>query len=627
MFMKRGGIFLAMTIIIALVVAACGGGEATPTPRPQPTLAPTATPAPTATLEAAATQAPGAPTPTARPLATATPTPVLPTATPAVDEPKYGGTLSSGSIGTAVATGHFRLLVNDPQDNVSWFGVHSAYNTLLTLDTYQESKILVGGLAESWDVSSDGTKFTLHLRKDVKWHDGMPFTSKDVIYSYGLYSGDAPWPQREPQVAWYTENLVSKTAPDDFTVVLETRNPSASFVTRMTYYQLLMQPSHMTLEELITNPVGTGPYMFDTFQRDISSEWVRNPNYWDKDSAGRQLPYLDKMTWFQFADNSIMESAFRTAQIQWLGPFEASITASARERFIKNIPGLWINKQAAGNFGFLFANVAPWNIPEVREAISLFIDRKQVGDVGWKGFGSFYPAYMLPQDTGGKWGLPPEEIMSRPGYRYLDADGNLIDSLEKLEAKRDEMVKDPADIARARELLREVGLEDIGKVAMRTQQSAITTGGPVAVSQLIELFGKGPIMEPQKSFPQYYGDLFQGKFELAFMPYNGFGADEPYVTTDFLRSTSGSNYPILARKWDPNLEIDRLLILQEQTLDFVKRKEIIWDLQRAMLDHPSVIIVFANDSHSAARPEVKNPPPATSSFANYFQMERLWLDQ
>ncbi len=626
MFMKRGGIFLAMTIIIALVVAACGGGDPTPTPRPQPTLAPTATPAPTATLEAAATQAPGAPAPTARPLATATPTPVLPTATPEAGEPKYGGNLSSGSIGTPVATGHFRLLVNDPQDNISWFGNHSAYNNLVILDTYQESKILVGQLAESWDVSSDGKTFTLHLRQGVKWHDGMPFTSKDVVYSYGLYSGDAPWPQRESQVAWYTENLVSATAPDDFTVVLETRNPSASFVTRMTYYQFLMQPSHMELEELITNPVGTGPYIFDTFQRDISSEWVRNPNYWDKDAAGRQLPYLDKMTWFQFAENTIMEAAFRTAKIQYLGPFQASITANARERFIRNIPGVWLVLQAAGNFGFLFANVPPWNIPEVREAISLFIDRKQVGDVGWKTFGSFYPAYMLPQDTGGKWGLPPEEIMARPGYRYVDTDGNLIDSLEKLEANRDTMVKDPADIARARALLQEIGLEDIGKANVRTQESAITTGAPIAVSQLIELFGKGPILVPMKSFPQYYGDLFQGKFEIAFLPYNGFGADEPYVTTELLRSTSGSYYPILARKWDADVEIDRLLDLQEQTLDFVKRQEIVWDLQRAMLDHPSQIIVFANDSHSAARPEVKNPPPSTSSFANYFQMERVWLD-
>jgi peptide/nickel transport system substrate-binding protein/oligopeptide transport system substrate-binding protein len=72
------------------------------------------------------------------------------------------------------------------------------------------------------------------------------------------------------------------------------------------------------LNSLVENPVTTGPFKVKSFERDIVTELERNPDYWDKDEAGRQLPYLDGIRWFQFFDRTLAGSALRTGRVKYM---------------------------------------------------------------------------------------------------------------------------------------------------------------------------------------------------------------------------------------------------------------------------------------------------------------------
>ncbi len=113
---------------------------------------------------------------------------------PAANEdtgPAYGDIIVDGSIGDAS-----NLIPLLATDSTSHEIADMVYNGLVK---YDKNIQLVGDLAESWDVSKDGLVITFHLRKNVRWHDGKPFTADDVLYTYKVtvdpktptaYSGD-----------------------------------------------------------------------------------------------------------------------------------------------------------------------------------------------------------------------------------------------------------------------------------------------------------------------------------------------------------------------------------------------------------------------------------------------------
>ncbi len=628
MLMKRGGIFLALTIIIALVVAACGGGDATPAPQVQPTRAPTATPAPTATLEPAATQVPGAAAPTARPRPTATPSPVPPTPTPGANVPKYGGILQVGSWTTTESTGKMgpvprgQASSNRAQRNV--------YNNLVIFDPYQNNEVLVGILMESWSFNDDATQFTINLTKGVEWHDGVPFTAADVQHTMRLHNGQNSvdgFTQLGTSPYWTTV-LKEINIVDANTVTFELANPSASLVPRMTDASgtaaITMWPAHVALENLASNPTGTGPFTVKEFKIDSFTELQRNDNFFRKDPEGRALPYLDGIRYNQFADEAFLLAALRTGNIQYLDNYHGPSVTPRLESLTRSVPGIVFDDYAQTIYGGALKNEPPWNLPGVAEAIDLFTDRKELLDVEG-GFGSFYPSGVLPVELNGIWGLPPEEIMARPGYRYLDTDGNLIDSLEKLEANRDTMVKDPADIARARELLAAAGIEQGAIAPLLLMMNVVgVRSGPTWANQMSKLFGATWSTRSPVTATEYVIDLLFGRFEIGFHNVGGFGVDEPFSTYEVFGGLLSGLKP--ADGWDVPQDVVRLFNEQDLELDVVKRRQIIYELQRVSMDTRIRIMSIAPLGHGANRPEVKNRPHGTASTQNIFTYDRVWLE-
>ena len=148
---------------------------------------------------------------------------------------------------------------------------------------------IVPGLAESWDVSDDDLVYTFHLRQGVTWHDGEPFTSKDVKFTF-----DAAMAEDSQSRAKSTlqTNVKDVAAPDDSTVVLTLEQPYSPLLATLAD-QLFMVPAHILEgnvydEDFSKFPVGTGPYTIKAHEIDyVSLEY--NPDYWG------DLPYTARI--------------------------------------------------------------------------------------------------------------------------------------------------------------------------------------------------------------------------------------------------------------------------------------------------------------------------------------------
>ena len=171
-------------------------------------------------------------------------------------------------------------------------------------------------LAESWERSEDGQTWKFHLRKDVRWHDGTPFTAHDVDFTFNrlIYNDDIHASSRslfnfrymDGKTNAWTEAQMTVTALDDYTVECVLPVSFAPFLRSM---GTAIFPKHIlekhvddgTFEStwgLDTDPaeiIGTGPFTIESYAPADRLVLRRNPNYWLKDEAGNSLPYLDEV--------------------------------------------------------------------------------------------------------------------------------------------------------------------------------------------------------------------------------------------------------------------------------------------------------------------------------------------
>ena len=385
--MKRRWLGLSGVLVtFGLIVAACGGGEATPVPRTQPTTGPSATPAPTATLEPAAAP-PTSPPPPARPRATPAPPPSTPTVTAPAPHPPHPSPPTIGAWTTRAASGSWRVGINPPGSPTATNPSQPLYNNLIIFDPYQGNKVITGELLSSWEFSDDGATLTMKIVPGVKFHDGTPFTSGDVVYTLNLHAFP-PEGMQTANSSWLAPKIKSLTAPDDQTVVLELPEVSASVLARLTDYTLVVLPEHIGLEAVEFDPIGTGPMKLDSFKREVSSEWVRNDDYFLKDPLGRQLPFLDGLKWFQFSDRALTQAAFRTGGIKYLDVHQTPVMTGSRDAISRSVPGVIFDDKVSGFYGPVFRTVEPSNTPPAPSPVDRRLDRKAFVAGGHEAWGA-----------------------------------------------------------------------------------------------------------------------------------------------------------------------------------------------------------------------------------------------
>ena len=216
----------------------------------------------------------------------------------------YGDIIVRGDIGDAS-----NLIPILASDSASHSIAGLIYNGLVK---YDKDMNIVGDLAESWDISDDGLVITFHLRKGVKWHDGKPFTAKDVLYTYQI-TVDPKTP-----TAYAGDFLKVKKAEvlDDYTFRVTYDKPFAPSLISWSSAVLprhLLEGQDITKSSLARHPVGTGPYLFKEWLAGQKIVLVSNADYFE----GR--PYVDGHVTRIIPDMATMFLELRARNIDMMG--------------------------------------------------------------------------------------------------------------------------------------------------------------------------------------------------------------------------------------------------------------------------------------------------------------------
>lgn len=308
-------------------------------------------------------------------------------------------------------------------------------------------------LADSWDVTDDGTTWTFHLRTDVHWSDGEPFTSADVLFTLDAVMDPRVTNSLKP-ILTIDGEPVRATAPDAHTVVFHLPTPYAPF-DRAAGFSIL--PKHKLQAVLdagefesawgVDTPprevVGTGPFLFTEYVPGQRFVLARNPKYWKRDAEGNRLPYLDRIVYEIVQNTDVVLLKFQQGETDTYGVRGKDYPLLKPKEGPKTFKLYRLGPQLGSSFVFFNLNgrrdpdtgdpyVEPYKLAwfsdvRFRRAVAHAIDKQGIIDIVLNGLG-----------------YPQSGPMNRSAGFFYNPN----------------VKKYPYDLDRSRELLADMGIED-----------------------------------------------------------------------------------------------------------------------------------------------------------------------
>ena len=247
---------------------------------------------------------------------------------------------------------------NATGDEVFLILAPNLYNPLVALDTDGR---LLPDLARSWEVSDDGRTYTFHLREGVVWHDGEPFRSDDVRFTYERL-------KTHPSLAEEGFRRIERIeTPDDLTVVVRLNGPWAPFLPTLAWNGAYILPRHVRPGG---EPVGTGPFRFGGWEKGRRVVLVANRRF------HRPGPFLDRVVYLPATDSA------RAADAIVLGEADITITRVPFDRLLllQSTPGVRVVTSPSSSRFYCAFNLTrpPLGDRRVREAINRALDRGEI---------------------------------------------------------------------------------------------------------------------------------------------------------------------------------------------------------------------------------------------------------
>ncbi|MCU1504796.1 MAG: putative Extracellular solute-binding protein [Ilumatobacteraceae bacterium] len=233
------------------------------------------------------------------------------------------------------------------------------------VDPAQNAQGYALDLATAITPNAGFTEFTVKLQSGVKWSDGTPFVAGDVKSLFDTYVlAD------KSAVKGNLPAISSVTAPDDSTVVFTLAAADAPFPQLLTIVPIWKPTAGLTQTSL---PVGTGPFMFASWQPNVATKLVRNPNYAKKDAAGNQLPYLDGIDVTAVTSGDTRVNAIQSNQDDLAMSTDPLVTADLGK--VSTVNQLSLN---AGGGIFFNTKKAPTDDVRIRQALSYATNKKDI---------------------------------------------------------------------------------------------------------------------------------------------------------------------------------------------------------------------------------------------------------
>jgi peptide/nickel transport system substrate-binding protein len=332
--------------------------------------------------------------------------------------PAYGDTFIEASIGEPS-----NLLPVLASDSASADISGLVYDGLVR---YDKNLRIEGELAESWEISDDNLTITFHLREGVKWHDGAPFTSADVLFTYRLYVD----PKTPTAYAEAYRQVAKAEAPDPYTFRVTYTMPYAPALGSWGVSILprhLLEGVEVTKSPLSRQPVGTGPYRFVEWKSGEKLVLEVNPDYFEGP------PYVKRVVYRIIPDLSTQFLELQSGGLDFMGltPIQYQTqtdTPAFRRQFNKY-------SYLAFSYTYLGYNLRRpiFQDRRVRQALSYAIDKQELIDgvllgLGQAATGPFKPDTWVYNPDVPRYPFDPERaraLLAEAGWRDSDGDGIL----------------------------------------------------------------------------------------------------------------------------------------------------------------------------------------------------------
>lgn len=278
-----------------------------------------------------------------------------------VDVNGSGGT--DGAVLTAAIAGEPDQL--DPHKTTAYFSFQVLENVFDTLVEPDENLEMKPALAESWETSDDNLTWTFKLREGVQWHDGSPFTSEDVVYSYRRIIDE------ELGNAYRLTAIETIEAPDPNTVVIRVSRPAANLLASLGGYKGMAIVNRANVEsgDITRQPIGTGPFKVQNYAAGDSIALEANPDFWGG------APDLGGVTFRFISEGNTAQTALTNGEIHWTDSFEPQ-----QLQPLEANDSVTVGNVPSSDYWYITMNQAkePWSKVEARRAIAYAIDRAAI---------------------------------------------------------------------------------------------------------------------------------------------------------------------------------------------------------------------------------------------------------
>lgn len=319
--------------------------------------------------------------------------------------------------------------------SVIW-ATHQLYNTLVETD---EQLHIIPSLAKSWDISVDRLSIVFHLRNDVFFHDhevfpngkGRKMIAADVVYSFKrLMDKNTASPG-----AWIFNNRVDAekglVAVDDTTFQINLLRPFVQILGVLSNVYCSIVPKEVVEKygtDFRRNPCGTGPFQYKAWEEGQALILVKNKNYFETDSTGSHLPYLDGIK-ITFLDNKASEFLeFRQGRLHFINDIDPSFKDEVLNKK-GELRDSWQNKIILNKHPYLnieyigilvdstneLVKNSPLRLKAIRQAINYGFDRRKMMLYLRNSIGSAAESGFVPM------GLPSFDTTIVKGYTYNKA--------------------------------------------------------------------------------------------------------------------------------------------------------------------------------------------------------------
>jgi peptide/nickel transport system substrate-binding protein len=406
-----------------------------------------------------------------------------------------------------------------------------------------ESMELLPDIAESWE-TPDPTTYIFRLRDDVRFHDGRPLRSADVLYSFRTMMDGTV---QTAKGATALQLIDSIEAPDALTVEIRLREPFAPFLWNLVQVAIIPDGSG---PEIAAHPVGSGPFRFERYVVDGDIVLRRNDAYY------KSPPRLDAVRF-----KIVPEAVVRGLELR-KGTVDIVVNALPPDmvEVLRDEPDLEVLESAGTNYQYLAFNLDDplFSDVRVRRAIAHAVDRDALIRYLWRD-------QARPADSV----LPPEN------WAYFDG-----------------VTRYPYDPDRARAILDQAGYTDLA-FTYRTSQDE--TGRLVAAVLQEQMARIGVDMEIRSNeFATFFADVLAGNFQVYSLRWIG-GNNDPdifdFIFHSDLVPPNGAN-----RGRYSNPDVDRWIELARRETDPDVRKAYYADVQKAVSDELPYVSLWYPDN-------------------------------